>query len=244
MKGPIREGPAIISYPGPKVRVGGGNVIPWMGQPAGPPAVDRPPGPKPGRPLGRHPQRILEMLKQRPGLNIDEIAAQLGLRRTAANHHLRILERSAAIVKVKQAGHQLHFTTDTPRLEREILCVLRVASVRDGAQLLLQGHPPSSSSLAAALNVTGRTTRRALRLLTSRGLLRTEVVDGHAVAHLHPVLRVLMMRNAQAAAAADHASGGGVPNGVPNGVAKGTANGLANGMANGVAHDKRDDQAP
>jgi predicted transcriptional regulator len=135
------------------------------------------------------------MLKATPGMNIDEIAAKLGFRRTAANHHLRVLERSGAIVKVRQAGHQLHFTSETPRFERDVLCVLRVPSVRDVVRRLFDGHSLSSSALASSLNVTGRTTRRALKLLTTRGLLKQELTEGgRKIAHLHPMLRVLIAR--------------------------------------------------
>jgi len=112
-----------------------------------------------------------------------------------------VLLRIGAIVRVRQAGHQLHFSAATPRFEREALCVLRVPSVRDVVHRLYQGSPPSSSALAAALGITGRTARRALRLLASRGLLRIEErADGGKAAHLHPSLRVLIAREIQLAA--------------------------------------------
>lgn len=152
--------------------------------------------------FGPKAQQIIHLLHATPGLNIDELASSLGIRRTAANHHVRILERAGAIVRVRQARHQLHFAGDTTPFERDTLCAMRVPSVKDVASLLFQGHPPSSAALAAELGITTRTARRALRLLSSRGLLRIEGFGmGRRLGHLHPRLRILLARQEGLAAA-------------------------------------------
>jgi DNA-binding transcriptional ArsR family regulator len=144
--------------------------------------------------FGPKAQAIVRMLHERPGLNIDELAVLLGVRRTAANHHVRTLERAGLVVRMRQSRHQLHFAGDTNGFERTMLCALRVPSVQDVAQKLFEGAPPSSSDLAAALDVSARTARRALRLLGNLGLLRIESPGGRRVAHLHPALRLVLAR--------------------------------------------------
>jgi DNA-binding transcriptional ArsR family regulator len=145
--------------------------------------------------FGPKAQVVIRTLHERPGLNIDELAAVMGVRRTAANHHVRILERAGMVVRVRQARHQLHFAGDTTRFERHMLCILRVSSVLDVSRLLFDGEPPSSSRLAAALDVTPRTVRRALRILANEGLLKVEERLNERVAHLHPTLRLVLARD-------------------------------------------------
>src|SRR5688572_9929453 len=71
--------------------------------------------------LGRHPQRILEVLAVAPGLNIDEISALLGIRRTSTNHHLRVLMGRALVVQVRQGRHALHFLAgESPILRKAV----------------------------------------------------------------------------------------------------------------------------
>lgn len=147
-----------------------------------------------GQRFGPKARQVILLLHQNPGLNIDELAASMGVRRTAANHHVRILERAGLVVRLRQARHQLHFTSDTTSFERAMLRALRVASVQDVARLLFHGTAPSTSALADALNVTPRTTRRALRLLSNQGLLRIEHQGDRKVAHLHPHLRLVLAR--------------------------------------------------
>lgn len=144
--------------------------------------------------FGPKAQLVIRILHERPGLNIDELAGTMGVRRTAANHHVRILERAGVLVRVRQARHQLHFAGDTTRFERIMLCALRVPSVLDVARRLFEGAPPSSNRLAAELEVTSRTVRRALRLLATQGLLKVEDQEGRRIAHLHPALRLVLAR--------------------------------------------------
>lgn len=144
--------------------------------------------------FGPKAQLVVRILHDQPGLNIDELATRMGVRRTAANHHVRVLEREGLVVRVRQARHQLHFAGDTTGFERGMLCALRVPSVQDVARLLFGGAPPASAPLAAKLGVSARTVRRALRLLASQGLLRVEDRDGARIGHLHPALRVVLAR--------------------------------------------------
>ncbi len=144
--------------------------------------------------FGPKAQQVVRILHVRPGLNIEELAAELGVRRTAANHHVRLLERAGIVVRVRQARHQLHFAGDTTPLEREILCLLRIESVLDVARALLDGLPPSGDHLGPRLGITGRTARRALRMLNSRGLMRVEQAEAGKQAHLHPLLRIVLAR--------------------------------------------------
>lgn len=178
-------------HPGGDPKRGAGSVQPSMGPLPRNGALER----LVSQRFGPKAQSIIQILHLRPGLNIEELARALGVQRTAANHHVRILEREGILVRVRQARHQLHFAGDTTPLEREVLCLLRIASVQRVVRALFEGQPPTGDTLGPALGLTGRTARRALRLLNSRGLLRVENgADGARRAHLHPTIRLLLAR--------------------------------------------------
>lgn len=144
--------------------------------------------------FGPKAQLVIRLLHQQPGLNIEELAAAMSIQRTAANHHVRLLERAGIVVRVRQARHQLHFAGDTTPLEREVLCLLRIPSVQEVARALFEGQSSETAALANHLDVTARTVRRAVRLLVSHNLLRIDATAQPRTAHLHPLLRLLLGR--------------------------------------------------
>lgn len=137
---------------------------------------------------------ILELLDRHPGLNLDEVAASLGVRRTAAKHHLRLLERDALVVRVQQGRHVLHFRHGLPGVDQEIFRLFRVPSVRRVAEALYLDPTCRREDLAATLDVTPRTIRRAIRHLSRAGLARSEEGPQGPVVLLHPRLRMLVAR--------------------------------------------------
>jgi predicted transcriptional regulator len=161
--------------------------------------------------LGPRRRRILETLRERPGLNLDEVALAIGTARTAAKYHLRSLELLGLVSRVRQGRHLLHFPSETPALERTMLCLVRVPSVRALAEALFvnPGHP--RDRLAEDLDVNVRTVRRAVRQLTRSGLARVQAFpDGQHVV-LHPRLRVLLARQAGPPAPAPAPGGEDIP---------------------------------
>lgn len=136
----------------------------------------------------------MEILETYPGLNLDEVALAISVQRTAAKHHLRALERMGEVHRLRWGRHTLHFPRSLPASDRILFCLFRVPSLL-GVALELAAEPRlDRRALAAKLQVTPRTIRRALRLLERHGLVRIEPAREGPVATLHPRLRVLLAR--------------------------------------------------
>lgn len=124
-------------------------------------------------------RRLLEVLDRHPGLNIDELAQALGVRRTAAIHHLRRLEKQATIVRVRQGRHVLHFLGALPPARRNAICLARVPSIRRIVEDLAQNPVYSQEGIAARVGVSRRTVRRAIHRLAQGGLIDLSPGRGH-----------------------------------------------------------------
>lgn len=159
-------------------------------------SIPGPPLPARLKPLGRQPLRVLDLLERLPGLNIDELSAQLDLRRTAINHHLRILLRLGAVVRIRQGRHALHFRAETPAQERLALSLLRIPGVLAFSLDAFTRPEGESAARAQRLGISTRHARRALRLLVRSGMARTDprVRREPPVVHLHPQMRLVLAR--------------------------------------------------
>ena len=146
--------------------------------------------------LGPRKRRVLEVLEAYPGLNLDEVALALGVRRTAAKHHLLYLEKVGLVARLRWGRHRLHFTQTVPPSERIVFCLVRVPSLLGLARELMLDPALDGARLAGQLQVSPRTVRRGLRLLTRNGLARVQPGPHGPVATLHPRLRVLLAREA------------------------------------------------
>lgn len=158
--------------------------------------------PRPNGTLGRHDlglgprkRRVLEILEAYPGLNLDEVALALGVQRTAAKHHLLYLEKLGLVTRVRWGRHRLHFPKSLPASERILFCLFRVPSLHRLTQALMVDPSLDGARLATQLQVSPRTIRRAVRLLTRNGLVRVHAGAGGPVATLHPRLRILLARD-------------------------------------------------
>lgn len=155
------------------------------------------------KPLRRQQQRVLSVLTDRPGLNIDELSASLGLRRTAINHHVRVLLRSGLVVRLRQGRHALHFTSGTSPCQRAAFCALRIPGVSALCRDAFDHPCDALSSRSERLGLSRRHVRRAFKMLVKQGLATSKPGLDHAVTiHLHPDLRILIVR-----------AGGGTANG-------------------------------
>ena len=148
------------------------------------------------KPLRRQQQRLVDVLGDSPGLNIDELSARLGLRRTAINYHVRTLLRCGAVVRLRQGRHALHFLSGTPAVQRTAFCLLRIPGVLAFC-LDAFDHPRDAwSARAERLDFSRRHVRRVLHLLERNGLAKAEPGSRReATVQLHPDLRVLIVRS-------------------------------------------------
>ncbi|HUR64079.1 MAG TPA: winged helix-turn-helix transcriptional regulator [Candidatus Thermoplasmatota archaeon] len=141
-------------------------------------------------------RRLLALVQETPGQNIQELSAAAGVTRTAANYHVRRLIKAGYLVPLRQGPHLLHFPTDIPPNQRIALGLLRIPSIRAIVLGCYRDAHASWRDLAARLHVTPRTVRRGIHVLRRHGLMQL-VREGEAKAvavHLHPDLRHAVAR--------------------------------------------------
>lgn len=148
-----------------------------------------------GRVRGETLERISALVLEKPGLNIQEISDASGIQRTAVNHHIRRMVRDGEVVRRRQGLHVLHFPRGMEPMRVKALSFLRVPSVLLVVQEL-HGNPAIPwGVIAQRLLVTERTVRRAVQTLEAEDLLRVERGGrGRRVCHLHPELRMVLVR--------------------------------------------------
>lgn len=140
-------------------------------------------------------KRLMELIKEAPGLNIQELADALDVERTTVKHHIRVLQDKSYVVTRRQGRHRLHFPSSMNPKQRASLTTLRIPSVRAVVEALYRNPTGlSPSKLARRLDVSKRTIRRALDRLRSEDLLYVEADKDSDVAHLHPDLRIVIAR--------------------------------------------------
>lgn len=140
-------------------------------------------------------KRLMEIIKERPGLNVQELADAAGLERDTARHHIDRLVDAGYVVTNRQGRHRLHFPAHMDEDLREPLSLLRIPSVRAVVEeLYRRPEDISENDLAERLDLTDRTVRRAVRSLEDRDLLYLEQDGDTRKAHLHPTLRLVLAR--------------------------------------------------
>ena len=166
-------------------------------------------------------ERLYEIIRQNPGVNIDEIALKFGVTRTAVKHHVRYLTRAGLVGQKRRGRFLLHFATRLPRTTRDAIAVLRLGTVGAVVRELLGNPALSWQDLASRLNITVRSVRRDIRQLRDLNLAQLQPrqgAPGHIVL-LHPDLRFVLLRMGQAPSAAPSMEAT-LPNGLwPIGVA-------------------------
>lgn len=145
------------------------------------------PAPAPRLPAGLTPRQatLLAAVRAEPALNIREIAQRLGVRRTAANHHVTALARKGLLATLRQGRHLLHFPAAMPLPERRCLAALRIASVRATVAASVPRGGLSVEELAAAAGLKARTARGTVRFLRQHGLVHVEKVPGLRAPRVH-----------------------------------------------------------
>lgn len=113
---------------------------------------------------------LLRLAREQPGLNIHEMARQLGLSRGATRYHLRVLIRHGRMVTQRQGHHLLHFAAAMPPLRRRAVALLRIGSLRAIVGALVQDRTLRPSALARHLGMSARSVRRGINTLAKTGL--------------------------------------------------------------------------
>lgn len=120
--------------------------------------------------------RLYEVVAKNPGITIQDAAEKVGIARTTASYHLRILGREGLVIE-RPARKSVHYYRNDGRLnEDEQLRLQALASerTRNVAVLLTQKPGLQRSELARLLGLSIATVNWHLRPLAQRGLVREE----------------------------------------------------------------------
>lgn len=154
-------------------------------------------GKNPGERITHPRQRQLYLIIEgHPARNIQELADELRVRRTAAKHHVRRLIKAGFVVTVRRGRHLLHFPASMPLRQRAALTLLRVPSFRSAVERIFLHPAISTQGLAQELHVSARTVRRVLHKLLKEQLVSIEPdLNGtHRLVRLAPDLRLVLVR--------------------------------------------------
>ncbi|MBI2013307.1 MAG: winged helix-turn-helix domain-containing protein [Candidatus Colwellbacteria bacterium] len=143
-------------------------------------------------------QKILECLKNTPGLHKKEIAARLGIGRFKTAKCLRQLKRSSKIVRIRRMRYTLYFLESMPPPKRKAISFLRVPLIRRLAEHLVKSESDSLEVMSESVGATKRVVRRTLRRLKREDMLRFSYVGRNGTTkssiHLHPDMRVITVQ--------------------------------------------------
>lgn len=120
--------------------------------------------------------RLYEVVAKNPGITIQDAAEKVGIARTTASYHLRILGREGLVIE-RPARKSVHYYRNDGRLnEDEQLRLQALASerTRNVAVLLAERPGLQRSELARLLGLSIATVNWHLRPLAQRGLIREE----------------------------------------------------------------------
>jgi predicted transcriptional regulator len=121
--------------------------------------------------------RLYEAVATRPGITIQDAAEHVGIARTTAAYHLRILGREGLVIE-RPSRKTVHYYRNDGRLSEALqfrLQALASRRTRDVAEVVSKQPGLQRSELATMLGISIATVNWHLRPLSERGLLREEL---------------------------------------------------------------------
>ena len=117
-------------------------------------------------------QALLDLIADRGGLHISELARLLGASHTNVRHHLTRLRRDGAIRPFRE-GRRVHwFSADVAARHHFGLSVLQEDSVAEAMKRLRAAPGLSLTGLAEELDVSPKVAGRVIRRLEDAGFVR------------------------------------------------------------------------
>lgn len=120
--------------------------------------------------------RLYEVVAHNPGVTIQDAAERVGIARTTASYHLRILGREGLVIE-RPARKSVHYYRNDGMLnddEQLRLQALASERTRNVAEVLAERPGLQRSELARLLGLSIATVNWHLRPLSERGLVREE----------------------------------------------------------------------
>lgn len=139
--------------------------------------------------------KILELVSERPGLTISEIAEALEIDEQTVQAHLVTFVEQGDVDRVREGPYEIYLPADLDQATRDSIAALRKPRVRDVAlRLFRDPFVESASALSDELGITTREVRNALQELQERGLAQVASKESSETVPLHPRMRVVIAR--------------------------------------------------
>lgn len=124
-------------------------------------------------------RELRDYLHANPGKDINELAAALGVRRTAANFHARRLIRRGQVVTLRRGRHLLHFPAEMAAAERELIALIRRQSIQAVVHAVRADPSTLWKEVSRRTGYSSRSVRRAVSALTRGGLMALKRAASH-----------------------------------------------------------------
>lgn len=138
-------------------------------------------------------QRLYRLIEEAPGLNINELADEVGMSRSSSRYHLGRLMKEGLVVTHRQGHNRFHFAASMPVMRRKAVFLLRLGTIRSLVDTTIEDGNLRTADFAEMLGISPRSVRRNLKLLEREGLARCHPVKNDRGAYhfsFHPDLRV------------------------------------------------------
>ncbi|NJE61210.1 winged helix-turn-helix transcriptional regulator [Thermococcus sp. 21S7] len=134
-----------------------------------------------GRELNERTKRVLEFVRENPGLSFNEISRRLGIAKGDLQYHLRKLEKLELVVS-KRSGLRRHYFPSGMFSEREkdVLSILASENMREIIMYLIANPDPTQSELCEELGLSPSSANYYIGKLGELGLVKS-VRDGKFV---------------------------------------------------------------
>lgn len=120
-------------------------------------------------------ERVVALVRERPGIGPSELAAALGAGWGAAMHHLDRLERAGFVTSRRMGHHRCYFVPGAlPKDAQAQVGLFRGATARRIAQLLLEKPGLTQTQLCDALDLSASAASKQLTRLEAAALVRRE----------------------------------------------------------------------
>lgn len=115
--------------------------------------------------------RILDTVKEDPGIHVSMLAQRIGLSWHTTMYHLRLLERRRLVQVDKGDRERRAFPTGVPAAHRAWLAALRVGEAAEVLRLLQQDPRQTIPGLSRRMGYSEKVVRRQMANLSQAGLV-------------------------------------------------------------------------
>ncbi|HVM46030.1 MAG TPA: MarR family transcriptional regulator [Candidatus Thermoplasmatota archaeon] len=141
--------------------------------------------------------RVFQLVRDRPGISLSDVAQETGLAWGTAVYHLDRLERGGFVASERSGGRRCYFPVGAvPKDARVHLGTLQQETTRSVASFVVERPGATQTELAAALGMSASAASKQVSKLESVGLVRREREWKTVRLHPQPPLAALLTPSA------------------------------------------------